>query len=77
MNSGRSIGMPKYKLDMSTVENLAPGVDSTEFQSIFIFDKSDVRVLTSYRHTIWSPPRVRLDLLGSNFFGLYDTTILP
>ena len=62
---------------MSTVKKLAPGVKSTEFQRILIVGKSYVGVLISYRHTIRSPPTVSLDLLGSNFCGLYDATILP
>ena len=77
MNYEWSIGMPRKNLDMSTIKDLSPGVDSTEFQSILTIGKFDVGVLTSCIHTIRYPPTMSLDLLGSEFCGLYDTTILP
>ena len=62
---------------MSSVKYLAPGVDKTEFHNNLMVGRSDVCVLTSYKHVILSPPTVILDLLGSALYGLYATTIRP
>ena len=62
---------------MSSVKYLAPGVDKTEFHNILMVGRSDVGVLTLYKHVILSPPAVSLDLLGSDLCGLYATTIFP
>ena len=50
MYSGRFIGVPRQKLDTSSVKNLAPGVDSTELHSILIVSKFDV----GYSHYIYT-----------------------
>ena len=55
----------------------SPGVNRTEFHNILMVGRSDVGVLTSYKHVILSPPTVSLDLLGSALCGLYATTIRP
>ena len=62
---------------MPSVEYLAPGVDKTEFHNILMVGRSDVGVLTSYKHVVLSPPTVSLVLLGSDLCGLYATTIRP
>ena len=62
---------------MSSVKYLAPGVDKTEFHNILMVGRSDVGVLTSYKHVILAPPTVILDLLGSALCGLYATTMRP
>ena len=62
---------------MSNVKYFAPGVDNTEFHNILMVGRSDVGVLTSYKHVILSPPTVRLDMFGSALCGLYATKILP
>ena len=62
---------------MSSVKYLAPGVDKTEFHNILMVGRSDVGVLTLYKHVILSPPTVRLDLLGPALCGLYATKIRP
>ena len=56
---------------------LANGVDRTEFHKMLMVGRSDVGVLTSYKHVIMSPPTVSLDLLGSALCGLYATTMRP
>ena len=60
---------------MSSVKYLAPSVDKTEFHNILMVGRSDVGVITSYKHVILYPPTVSLDLLGSALCGLYATTI--
>ena len=55
---------------MSSVMYHAPGVEITEFHNSLIVGRSAVGVLTSYRHTILSPPTVSLDLWGYDLFGL-------
>ena len=62
---------------MSSVKYLAPGVDKTEFHNILMVGRSDVGVLTSYKHVILSPLTVSLDLLGSALCGLYAPTMSP
>ena len=57
--------------------SLAPGVDRTEFHKILMVGRSDVGVVTSYKHVILSPPTVSLVLVGSALCGLYATTVRP
>ena len=74
---GLSIGIPRYKFEISSVKYLAPGEDKTEFHNTFMIGRSDVGVLTLYKQTILSPPTVSLDMLGLALFGFYATTIRP
>ena len=62
---------------MSSVKYLDPGVDKTEFHKILMVSRSDVGVLTSYKHVIMYPPTASLDMLGSALCGLYATTMRP
>ena len=77
MYSGLSIGVPRYKFITLSVKYLAPGADKMEFHNILMVFRSDVGVLTSYKHVILSPPTASLDLLGSALCGFYATTIRP
>ena len=77
MYSGQYIVLPRSKFDTSSVNNLDPGVDSTEFHTILIVGKFNIGVIISYKHTVMSPPKASLDLLGYALCGLYETTIIP
>ena len=77
MYSGHYIVVPRHKFDTSSVNNLDPGVDSTEFHTILIVGKFNIGVIISYKHTVMSPPKASLDLLGYALCGLYETTIIP
>ena len=65
MYSGLSIGVTRYKFEMLSVKYLAPGVDNTALHNILMVGRSDVGVITSYKHVILSPPTVTLTDQGS------------
>jgi hypothetical protein len=70
MYSDRSIGVPKYKLEMSTVKYFTPGVDITELQSILIVEMSAVGELQSKRQELMSLPTVSLERSVSSVSGV-------